>query len=597
MEPKSPRGTRPRCHFISNTHWDGEWRYGAQRVRHMLVDALDMLLDILDKNPDYRHYHLDSQTLPLQEYLEIRPEKGPILRKHVRDGRLAIGPWFCLPDEFCVGGEMLIRNLLLGHRIAKQFGPVSKTGYSPFSWGQISQMPQIYLGFGIDTVSFYRGADTLKAPRSEYTWEGPDGSRVLATRLGQKPRHNIWYLVLRRVFWDPADSEDRVLSWKRGRGPFRLADGAHPDADYRYAHPEFAYCDKDLPSFAREALHDQDADWSQPNRFWSAGHDWASPDVRETRLIDDCDRALGNQADVFHSTVKDFHEEIRRNARPGWPVLRGEMRHTATARSSAMLCGWILSARTPVKQDNFRTERALISYAEPLAAFASLLGAPYPGAFLSLSSDWLLRNHGHDSVGGCSRDIVHDDMFYRSRQSREISECVSERAMLNIAGSIDLSDWPKESVGLVVYNPTPRKRSDVLDIALDIPNEWGTKRFEIIDGNDRPLPCQSLGVKRGHLQLVQIPNDAPNFAHVTRHRLRVATKDVPPMGYLAYRVVPARKSRPANDTPALRTGPRRMENEHVAVAINANGTLTVRDKHTRKRYSGLGFFRDRGEAG
>jgi len=40
-----------------------------------------------------------------------------------------------------------------------------------------------------------------------------------------------------------------------------------------------------------------------------------------------------------------------------------------------------------------------------------------------------------------------------------------------------------------------------------------------------------------------------------------------------------------------------MENEHIAVTINANGTLTVRDKRSGKRYRGLGFFRDRGEAG
>ena len=621
---------RPRCHFISNTHWDREWRYGAQRVRHMLVDALDMLLDILEQDPDYRHYHLDSQTLPIEEYLEIRPEKAAVLKKHVRDGRLAIGPWYCLPDEFCVSGEMLIRNLLRGHRIAAEFGPVSKTGYSPFSWGQISQMPQIYLGFGIDTVSFYRGVDTIKARHSEFTWEGPDGSRVLATRLARKPRHNIWYLVLRRVFWDPKDSEDRVLSWMRGRGPFRLADGAHPHADYRYTHPEFAYYDEDLAAFAEEALHDQDDDWTQPHRFWSSGHDWGCPDIREVRLVEDCNRALGRDADVVHSTVRDFHEGVRRSERARWPVLRGEMRHTATARSSAALCGWILSARTPVKQDNFRTEKALLSYAEPLAAFASLLGAPHPGDFLALSFRWLLRNHGHDSIGGCSRDIVHEDMVYRSRQSREISECVTERAFLDIAGSIDLSGWSAEDIGLVVYNPTPRKRSEVLDVILDIPDEWNTTvapetrlvtaspsrrektasthggrvcdepyagHFEILDENGCPVPCQTLGVKREHLQLVQIPNDAPNFAHVTRHALRVAVKDVPAMGYLTCRVVPAKKRRSTARDRSLRTGPRKMENEHVSVTLNANGTLTVRDKHTGKRYGGLGFFRDRGEAG
>lgn len=140
-ENHKPLDERIQCHFISNTHWDREWRFSAQRTRHMLGYLLDMLFDIFEKEPNFKHFHLDSQTMPIQDYLEAYPEKAELVKKYVSAGKLAIGPWFCLPDEFCVGGESLIRNLLLGHKIAKRFGGVSKTGYSPFGWGQISQMP------------------------------------------------------------------------------------------------------------------------------------------------------------------------------------------------------------------------------------------------------------------------------------------------------------------------------------------------------------------------------------------------------------------------------------------------------------------------
>ena len=63
------------CHFISNTHWDREWRFSARRTQYMLGYMLDMLLDILDRYPDYKHFHLDSQTMPIQDYLEVYPEK------------------------------------------------------------------------------------------------------------------------------------------------------------------------------------------------------------------------------------------------------------------------------------------------------------------------------------------------------------------------------------------------------------------------------------------------------------------------------------------------------------------------------------------
>ncbi|MCL2461231.1 MAG: alpha-mannosidase, partial [Defluviitaleaceae bacterium] len=99
-------------HFISNTHWDREWRYSMQRTRHMLVEMLDMLFDIFEKEPEFKSFHMDSQSVPLTDYLEIRPEMEERVRKYVREGRFLVGPWFCLPDEYCVGGESLIRNLL-----------------------------------------------------------------------------------------------------------------------------------------------------------------------------------------------------------------------------------------------------------------------------------------------------------------------------------------------------------------------------------------------------------------------------------------------------------------------------------------------------
>ena len=121
----TPEKSLAQCHFISNTHWDREWRYSMQRTRHMLVYMLDMLLDILAREPEFKSFHMDSQTIPRQDYLEIRPERREQVVQLVQAGRLLIGPWFVLPDEFCVGGESLVRNLLLGHRQAKELGRVS----------------------------------------------------------------------------------------------------------------------------------------------------------------------------------------------------------------------------------------------------------------------------------------------------------------------------------------------------------------------------------------------------------------------------------------------------------------------------------------
>ena len=122
-QPDNKDTEKIQCHFISNTHWDREWRYSMQRTRHMLVYMMDMLLDILENYPEFSSFHLDSQTVPIQDYIEIRPEKDEVIKKLVAEKRLFIGPWFCLPDEFCVSGESLIRNLLLASPSVKNIIP------------------------------------------------------------------------------------------------------------------------------------------------------------------------------------------------------------------------------------------------------------------------------------------------------------------------------------------------------------------------------------------------------------------------------------------------------------------------------------------
>ena len=95
-ERKDETKTTTQCHFISNTHWDREWRFSMQRTRHMLVYMMDMLLDIFEKEPQFKSFHLDSQTVPIQDYLEIRPEKKEIVTKLIEEKKLLVGPWYCL---------------------------------------------------------------------------------------------------------------------------------------------------------------------------------------------------------------------------------------------------------------------------------------------------------------------------------------------------------------------------------------------------------------------------------------------------------------------------------------------------------------------
>ena len=128
-------------HVISHSHWDREWRYSFAEYRLQLIAMMDRLLEILDTRPDYKYYHLDAQTSLVEDYLEIRPENRKKIEHYAKQGRILIGPWYTLPEEFLISGESLVRNLMLGHKIATKLGRVMKVGYMPTSCGQISQLP------------------------------------------------------------------------------------------------------------------------------------------------------------------------------------------------------------------------------------------------------------------------------------------------------------------------------------------------------------------------------------------------------------------------------------------------------------------------
>ena len=79
---------------VSHTNWDREWYLPFEAFRARLVRMMDALLDLLDRDPEYKHFVLDGQTIPLDDYLEIRPERRADIERLVKAGRLLIGPGY-----------------------------------------------------------------------------------------------------------------------------------------------------------------------------------------------------------------------------------------------------------------------------------------------------------------------------------------------------------------------------------------------------------------------------------------------------------------------------------------------------------------------
>ncbi|MCB0977724.1 MAG: hypothetical protein KDB02_09725, partial [Acidimicrobiales bacterium] len=126
---------------VPHTHWDREWYKPFPVFRMQLVELIDLLLPQLEAGTGYEHFQLDGQMAVVDDYLEIRPDQRETLARLNRSGRVTMGPWYTLPDEFLVSGETLVRNLQLGLHRADEFGGAMRIGYLPDMFGHVAQMP------------------------------------------------------------------------------------------------------------------------------------------------------------------------------------------------------------------------------------------------------------------------------------------------------------------------------------------------------------------------------------------------------------------------------------------------------------------------
>ncbi|MDZ7376661.1 MAG: hypothetical protein ONB13_08575, partial [candidate division KSB1 bacterium] len=583
-------------HVISNTHWDREWRFPFQKNRQMLVEMMDQLLEILETEPEYRAFHLDSQSVVLEDYLEIRPQNRNRIEKLVQQGRLLIGPWFILPDEFQVCGENLVRNLLLGHRICSEFGHVMKVGYSPFSWGQISQLPQIYHEFGIDVIMFYRGINSLDSPKAEFIWEGADGTRVLASRFSTMPRYNFYFYIYRPVIHNE-QIFDIEYKWSRGGLPFHFADAQLKDADYNLLQPVDAYYADNLSPALEAIIRDQASDFTTGHIFWAEGHDSSGPNRKTVRLIKDIQNLLPNN-EVLHSTLEQYAQALKEHA--NWdqlPIVTGERRSSQYDRRSGNLYGYTTSARMYLKQANFSTEKWLQFYAEPFNSLAAVLGMYIQDRYLEIAWRLLLQNAAHDSIGGCSLDEIHQDMMNRYKQAQEIAQGVFARAAKFFVEKLDLKKFSSESIHLLAVNPTTFSRTEIVEAYIDIPVELNQSGISIEDNAGHSVPFQLVSAIEVEPVLEQM-SDRPMYFKMRRYHGYLELKDVPPLGWKTVHVSP--REHHIQSGPSIgriEQGLPVMENPWLLVRIQRNGTLDVLDKTTGKLFSGIGYFYDEGEAG
>ncbi len=572
-----------RAHYVLSTHWDREWYQSFQNYRYQLVRLIDRVFQGIDDGVLRGPFQTDGQAIILEDYLEVRPEQREKIQQLAQEGKLVIGPWYCLPDEFLVAGESIIRNIQLGRRMAREFGTSpSQAGFACDLFGHISQLPQIFDGFGIKGALIWRGINHVDS--RHIRWQAADGTELIAYRFPTNGYCDYTFKVRHALEHERPVIEEKV---------------AQDSADYLREEAESTEVESIL-------------------LFDGGDHEEWDPEVY-TAMFKYADESE-DEFEIVHTSLDAYIEDTAPQIDRVSSVYKGELREPGTLPyDTQWLIPGVLSSRVWIKQRNQYCESMLCNWAEPVSTWAHrALGKEYPQGFLNVAWKWLLKNHPHDSICGCSIDIVHEDMKFRFSQTEQITERLTLEGARSIAASV-AGDVTDQELRVVVFNPAAHDLEDTVELELEIPRDWPV--FNEFFGYEQKPSFRIYGAdgeEIAYQRLRQTNNRTKTRIYETKFPEGYSTNDVvvslplriPASGYttLMVRSQPneyaARVSHsvsgqvvrhPSNR--GLATSERSMENENLVVNVNCNGSINILDKRTGQSYENLLTYEDVADIG
>lgn len=589
-------------YLVPHTHWDREWRYPVWKNRMLLIDFMEALLNILDTDSDYHCFLMDGQCVPIEDYLEVSPEKKEKVCNYIKAGRIAIGPWYTLPDLYPIDGECLARNLLKGIRLSEKYGGCQKIAYNSFGWGQTAQLPQIYKEFGFDFIVAAKKVSEERAPESEFLWESPDGTQVLTTRLGKLARANFYFhaYIKIRYGWDYLDDSFKYDPKQAGLA-YHKASVSDQDEDYFLIAPKEAYHPEFIKEGVEKAWDATNSTLLKNHRLLLSGCDFSTPQPDLTKIIKDANEIF-NDREFINCRLEEYAQKAKELIdKSKLRVLKGELRDGPACDCS----GNALSSRIHIKQLNKKVQNAIIHTAEPLASILRMMGKEYPCTLLDIAWKYMLRSHAHDSINGVVQDKTADDTVYHLNQALEIGNVVYEKLTGEVIKLINLSKHEPDDLLLVVFNPIAGNVSDVVKVCIDTPQDKNIWNFTAVDCDGEKVDIQEVSRQEKSVPVHDM-DSRPWPHYIDRHICYIDCRAIPAGGYKVFKIVPQKNfkrnwSYPLEmritDGKEISKAANHLENEYLTINIESNGTLTITDKRIGIRYSDMHYFEDTGDIG
>lgn len=554
---------------ISHSHWDREWYMSYEQHHMRLIQLMDDLFDLFENDPEFNSFHLDGQTIILDDYLKVRPEKRAELAHWIKVGKLRIGPFYILQDDFLISPEANMRNSWYGLQASHQWGTPVPLGYFPDTFGNMGQTAQMMRLAQLDTVAFGRGVTptgfnnqtshgAYDSTYSEMWWQGPDGSKVLGLLFAN------WYSNGNEIPVAPAEAR---TWWDQ-----HLADAER-----------FAATDDLL--FMNGVDH-------QP----------VQKNLSQALAVA---RDLYPDYEFIHSNFPDYIKALKADLPADLSTIHGELTSQATD-------GWYTLANTAssriyLKQANVATERLLENEVEPLLAVSGTWSQAKQDK-LNYAWQTLLQNNPHDSICGCSVDSVHAGMMTRFADAQAVGETLRHDALTALADKIDTSAFASGSHPFVVVNTSGATKQEPVTIRVEYaraPFSEGTPsgqygKMQQLQHALPPLTVVDAAGKQVASRIVKTKvafgYDLPDRAfRVPYMALYVDVEVAPTLAAFSWQTLALQ----AGTAVVLATPDHEqwLDSERLAVAVDAQGRVAITDKQTGHRYPDVLTFENTGDMG
>ncbi len=528
--------------YAISTHWDREWYKPFQGFRYDLVKVVDKLIEALEDGA-IDVFTFDGQSIVIEDYLQIKPYNKERIIQLIKNNKLKIGPWYVMPDELLVSGESLIKNFIIGKKTAEKFGGTPwKYGYMNDIFGHIAQMPQLLSDMGIRCAYLGRGVDKTAPNDTNFIWESPDGSKC----YGYKET----YVCFSNDFTSNSCTEEAAVKYLENQTDSTGIVIMHYTNDHLPV---------DDNTFKFENVK---------NNL-----------IKRYDVVEGLEH-IGEYIDEFENTLK---------------IKKGEL--ITTAKTSAQLRAVTnsISSYYPLKRENDICQDILENKLSPMLAMAKIAGIDFDLEFYDLAYQYLLKNQPHDSICGCSCDVVHEDMKYRYSQIHSIYDAMRYEYVSKT--SVEYNRSKEFCIEVQNFEPFDFDGVFITDIRFN--KDWGCKvsdnsryqyinGFDILDDNGNKVPYQIIDIENNYVDTYK-----PYAPSTNRYTVAIKSK-LHSFGGTVFKIVPGNKPCFTN---YYSDGDLVAENEYLFVEIANNGSVKLTDKHTGMVYENLNVFIDDGEMG